>query len=528
MPEEGQPQAGDGAGTQPGTPQPGTHRSEWAPEATDPDLTTRPEPQQSATQQVPYGSAAAGNGYGSAAPGGGSGPAGQSSYAPAGTNGYGAAAPQSYGATAGYATGQATGQATGSADQSPWWVPDAQRDPWRDPGSAPAWLPPQPPTPPAPPPADLPAARPSRQVGLGLLAIVAVVVALLAGSLGGALGYVAASRGGAGVGNVFGGGGGTPPLANRSPGTIAAIAQKVQPAVVSVEIRGQTESGNGSGFVVRQDGYIITNNHVAEPAANGGTLKAVFSDGTSLDATIVGRDPNSDIAVIKVAKTGLVTLPFGDSDKVAVGDPVVAFGSPLDLQGTVTSGIVSALDRPVVTGGDQNGTSTGAEPVYTAALQTDASINPGNSGGPLVDGGGRVVGVDSSIAQVPGSGGKGSIGIGFAIPINLAKRVAGQIIATSGPGRQGTAKRTVMGATLDPADLPNGGVRLKSVQAGGPAQKAGLRDGDVVTRFNGKFIADQVELIALTRKLAAGTSVPVEYVRGGSTVKATIVLAETS
>jgi putative serine protease PepD len=411
--------------------------------------------------------------------------------------------------------------------QSAWWVPDAQRDPWRDPGSAPAWLPPQqPPT--APPPVLVDEPRAPRRIGLGAMAGMVVVVALLAGSLGGALGYAVASRsGGDGTGGLGGSNGSTPAVADRAPGSVAAIAQKVQPAVVSIEIRGQNEQGNGSGFVVRADGYVITNNHVAEPAANGGSLKVVFSDGTSAAATIVGRDPNSDIAVLKVGKSGLATLPFGDSDKVAVGDPVVAFGSPLDLQGTVTSGIVSAIDRPVVTGGDENGNTSGQEPVYTAALQTDASINPGNSGGPLVDGNGRVVGVDSSIAQVPGSGGKGSIGIGFAIPINLAKRVAGQIIATATPAHPGTAKRTAIGATLDAAQLPDGGVRLSAVPAG-PAQKAGLRAGDVIVKFNGKVISDQVDLIALIRKLAAGTAVPVEYTRDGSSHSATVVLVETS
>jgi putative serine protease PepD len=202
---------------------------------------------------------------------------------------------------------------------------------------------------------------------------------------------------------------------------------------------------------------------------------------------------------------------------VVVGDPVVAFGSPLGLQGTVTSGIISSLDRPVVTGGED-----GDDAAYMAALQTDAAINPGNSGGPLVDGNGRVIGVNSAIATLAGASGRaGSIGLGFSIPINQAKRIAEQIIAT------GHATRTIIGAKLDTAYTnPSGGVRLRDVPAG-PAKDAGLRAGDVITEFGGRRVTDPTDLIALIRKFPAGAKVPVTYSRGGTTRTAQVMLTET-
>jgi putative serine protease PepD len=345
-----------------------------------------------------------------------------------------------------------------------------------------------------------------------------MVAALLAGTLGGALGFAAAARL-SGDTVTLGGTGpdGVPSLADRAPASVAGIAKKVQPSVVSIEISSAGTRGNGSGFVVSTDGYVVTNNHVAAPAANGGALRVVFQDGTYSAATIVGLDPNSDIAVLRIRRGNLPAVQFGDSDKVAVGDPVVAFGSPLGLAGTVTSGIVSALDRPVVTGGEDR-----SEASYMAALQTDAAINPGNSGGPLVDGSGRVIGVNSAIATLAGSSGRaGSIGLGFSIPINQAKRIAEEIIAT------GHAKRTVIGAKLDMAYTnPAGGVRLAEVPEG-PAQQAGLRDGDVITEFNGRRVSDPTDLIALIRKFPAGAKVRVGYTRGGQSRTVEVTLAET-
>jgi putative serine protease PepD len=244
----------------------------------------------------------------------------------------------------------------------------------------------------------------------------------------------------------------------------------------------------------------------------------VFQDGTSSPGKIVGRDPNSDIAVLKIERTKLPAVRFGDSDQAVVGDPVVAFGSPLGLQGTVTSGIISAVDRPVVTGGEN-----GDMEAYMAALQTDAAINPGNSGGPLVDGSGRVVGVNSAIATLAGAAREGgSIGLGFSIPINQAKRIAEQLIAT------GRAKRTIIGATLDQSYVSStGGVRLEEVPAG-PARTAGLRAGDVITAFNGRRVSDPTDLIAFIRKFPAGAQIPVAYNRGGTSSTVTVTLTETN
>jgi putative serine protease PepD len=221
-------------------------------------------------------------------------------------------------------------------------------------------------------------APPRAARGMGQVIAVTLFAALLAGLLGGAFGYVVAART-VGPGISLGtSASGTPTLARRPPGSIAGIAQRVQPSVVTIDIRSATSTGNGSGFVISKDGYILTNNHVAEPAESGGSLTVVFHDGTTTQARIIGRDPGSDVAVLKVNKNNLPVVQFADSDKVAVGDPVIAFGSPLGLNGTVTTGIVSALERPVKTGGREGG-----EEAYMAAIQTDAAINPGNSGGPL-------------------------------------------------------------------------------------------------------------------------------------------------
>jgi putative serine protease PepD len=341
-----------------------------------------------------------------------------------------------------------------------------------------------------------------------------MVSALIAGLLGGALGYVAASRL---IGNPVSLGpssSGTPSLAKRPPESIAGIAQKVQPTVVTINFRSAGGEGNGSGFIISENGYILTNNHVAEPGAKGAALTAVFQDGSTTPAKIVGRDPGSDVAVVKVEKKGLPAITFANSDKVAVGDPVIAFGSPLGLNGTVTSGIVSAVDRPVKTGGREGG-----EEAYMAAIQTDAAINPGNSGGPLVDGNGHVLGINSAIANLPEQGGKsGNIGLGFAIPINQAKRTAEQLIAT------GKAKTTVIGAMLDrTTELPTGGVKISEVPDG-PAKSAGLKPGDVILKFNNRVIGDAVDLIALIRKLEPGAKASVVYQRDGRTTTTTITV----
>ncbi len=241
---------------------------------------------------------------------------------------------------------------------------------------------------------------------------------------------------------------------------------------------------------------------------------SAFSDGGVANARVVGVDVESDIAVLKIDKTGLPPVEFGDSDQVAVGDPVLAFGSPLALANTVTGGIVSALDRAIVA-------SEGTVSRYYAAIQTDAAVNHGNSGGPLVDSAGRVIGINSVIRSAGTSDSdSGNIGIAFAIPMNQAKRMAQDIIAT------GHARRTVIGATLqDSFASPTGGVQVATVSAGGPADKAGIKPGDILTKINGVPLTEPDDLIALVRKYAPGESVTVEVRRTNGPQSVPVTLA---
>lgn len=410
---------------------------------------------------------------------------------------------------------------------SPWWAAGAQQDPWRDPRSPANWSAPtqQLAREPwsvgnAPAPASAPTDK--RRRGMGAVVAVALVTAVLAGGPAGVIGYQIAERSGAApASGPTGPALGAPASANRAPQSVAGIAGAVLPSVVSIQVSSSRGKGTGSGFVIRKDGYILTNNHVVASAADGGKIDVAFKDGSRREATIKGRDPYSDVAVIKVSGGNLKPVTLGDSDSVAVGDPVVAVGSPLGLVGTVTSGIVSALNRPVQAGGSDTDENE-ARQTYLSAVQTDAAINPGNSGGPLLDGDARVIGVNSAIATLSSGGGKaGSIGLGFAIPIDQARRVAEQLIST------GKATRTIIGASIDDQyDGPVPGARLASVEPNGPAAKGGLRDGDVVTKFGKTPVADPVALIADIRAQPPRTQVKVEYVRGGRQGTATVTLGE--
>jgi putative serine protease PepD len=366
-------------------------------------------------------------------------------------------------------------------------------------------------------PVPAPEPRDRRGPSTGVFLIVAVVIALVAGALGAGVGVVAT---GDHTGTVdLGGNGGTSTTGNRdrAPGSVAGLARRLVPSVVMIKVQNGTEGGAGTGFIVH-GGYIVTNNHVVAPVVNGGNMQVVFNDGRTTTATIVGHDPTSDIAVIKPATLGgRKALTLGNSDDLAVGDPVIAIGSPLGLAGTVTTGIVSALNRPVSTSGE------GGESAFINAVQTDAAINPGNSGGPLVNSKGEVIGVNSAIAtlgsQTLGSDKQqsGSIGLGFAIPSNQVRKVAEQLIS------HGKATHAVIGACID-MSYQGGGARIATngsqtckggtIVAGGPAEKAGLKAGDIITSFGGKPISGSDELIMAIRARSPGERVQIGYTRG--------------
>jgi putative serine protease PepD len=359
------------------------------------------------------------------------------------------------------------------------------------------------------------AAQPARR-GTGRVVAVAVVVGLLAGMVGGFGAYAVAERRSqltlTSPGTVL------PQsdadLSARPDGSVAAVAAAVLPTVVQIEERNGTGGGTGSGFVLRSDGYILTNNHVVAEAANGGSLTVTFQDGTTRDAKIVGRDSSYDLAVVKVDVTGLTPSTLGNSDGVVVGDTAVAIGSPLGLEGTVTSGIISSLNRPVTAGGS-------GENSYINAIQTDAAINPGNSGGPLVDARGRVIGVNSAIAslgQTPTGQQSGSIGLGFAIPINQAKRVAEEIIST------GRSSHPVIGVSVD-LTYAGPGALVKKVNADGPSDRAGLAAGDVIVKVDGRSVADSTEMVVAIRAHAPGDTITITVKDGTSTKDVQVKLA---
>jgi putative serine protease PepD len=310
-----------------------------------------------------------------------------------------------------------------------------------------------------------------------------------------------------------------------------AVAGAVEPSVVSVQVSAGRSSGEGSGVILDPQGRILTNNHVISAASSGGEISVVLSDGRAYPAAIVGADPATDLAVIKLntVPSGLKPATLGDSAAVKVGDPVMAVGNPLGLSDTVTTGIVSALNRPVSAndsqGSDPFGGGTTSEPVVTNAIQTDASINPGNSGGALVDSGGRVIGVTSSIASLSsGSGQSGSIGLGFAIPINEAKQIADELIST------GKVQHAYLGVTLSDDSVALDGAQreaaiLRTVGDGTPAAKAGLKTGDAVIAINGRPIDSSTSLIGTIRAIKPGTQITLTVVRDGKSLQVPVTLA---
>lgn len=370
----------------------------------------------------------------------------------------------------------------------------------------------EPPSPPPPPPSQNP-----RRRGAGLLAA-AVVAGALAG-VGGAAGYDAVTEPESVRTSAL-----DAPVAGADTvaaprGSVQAVAQQVLPSVVQINVRGAQGAGSGTGVILSSDGQILTNNHVVEGAAEGGDITVLFHDGTTADATIVGRDPLTDIAVVQAeGVSNLTPAALGASSDVEVGQEVVAVGSPFGLESTVTSGIVSAVNRPVTARSPE-----GSGAVFPG-IQTDAAINPGNSGGPLVDMAGRVIGVNSAIRTASSSAGGsgGSIGLGFAIPIDLARAIADQIVSGETPthARIGVSVRNA----VDSDGLTTVGALVGDVAAGSAADKAGLQAGDVITRVDDSPVSGADALIAAIRGYRPGDVVTLTYQRDGETHQADVTL----
>jgi putative serine protease PepD len=404
--------------------------------------------------------------------------------------------------------------------------------------------------------------KPKRQAPVGVIA--ALAVGALVGGVSGAGVAIWATSSTAPA----------PAVANASPTTvtvnspatvtpITAVAAKAAPSVVTIQVKGDSAAGTGSGIVLNSDGYVLTNAHVAtlEGAAANPTISVQTYDGRLISATIVGVDPISDLAVLKLADaTGLTPAEFADSSALNVGDSAIAIGAPLGLAGTVTDGIVSALNRSITiassavpapsTGSDQapnsqtpfdfwnfdlpgqnqSGGTASSGTISLTVIQTDAAINPGNSGGALLDREGKVIGINVAIASAGGSSGQsGSIGVGFAIPANFAQRIAQELIAT------GTATHGLLGASVTDvtedatqADSKVVGASIVQLSDGSAAGAAGLKVGDVITGINGLPVTGKTDLTAQVRSLAAGSKVTLTYVREGKPASAEVTLGSLS
>ena len=373
--------------------------------------------------------------------------------------------------------------------------------------------------------AGVPSTEQRRRQGRKALIGAAVLLALVSGGVGGVAGTYLERNGG--VGTVELPQAGKEPAA-RDADSVAGIAGRALPSVVTLHVSGSGEQGTGTGFVLDTRGHILTNNHVVRSAGSTGDITVTFNGGETAEAELVGRDSGYDLAVVKVKGVrGLTPLPLGNSDNVQVGDPVVAIGAPFDLAGTVTSGIISAKQRPITAGGEKG---DGSDVSYVDALQTDAPINPGNSGGPLLDAEARVIGINSAIRSAdsgsePDSGRSGSIGLGFAIPVNQGKRVAEELINT------GKATHPVIGITLD-MDYTGDGARVAAegseggppVTVGGPGAKAGIKAGDVITEVDGQRVHSGEELIVKTRAHRPGDRLELTVERAGKERTVSLVL----
>ena len=423
-----------------------------------------------------------------------------------------------------------------AASDDPNWLPPREQQPphqWTPPGPAPygdafdtvsTGRPYQPPAPTQPYGVTPASATPGRNGVSGWVWPMVSVLALIVGVVGGIVGGAAyenwhsSSREG-----QVGGGLADAGTVSRAPlpagnHSVASVAQQLLPSTIQVlaQYQGKKDGATGSGFVLDRSGHYITNNHVvADAVSHDGPIEIVDQNGDTFPATVVGRSATYDLAVLYV-KDGprLPPASLGTAGVLRVGDQVVAFGSPLGLSSTVTSGIVSALNRPVTT------SDSGTTSSYINAVQTDAAINPGNSGGPLVDLSGRVVGVNSAIATTGSSatGQSGNIGVGFAIPIDQVKITADQILRT------GRARYPVIGASVDTRAATESGAKILGVTSGSPAASAGLKKGDVVTEVENEKVADGIALIVAIRAHQPGETVRFTVQRGSNVLQLPITL----
>ncbi|WOP17820.1 S1C family serine protease [Raineyella sp. LH-20] len=422
--------------------------------------------------------------------------------------------------------GQPAGQPQAGRAQAPYGQPP-YAEPWQ---ASPQWQPPAPGQAPGP----LQTRRRTRN-GSGRLVALVLVGALLGGGVGSAATLAVTGTGG----QVVQGGGTTTPVVQGNGNAVdwATVAKSVEPAVVSITVSSGSSGAQGSGVILDVQGHIATNNHVVSGGQNG-QIQVTLNNNTIYNATIVGTDPGTDLAVIKMTDPpkDLTPIAFGDVSKVAVGDPVMAIGNPLGLSGSVTTGIVSALHRPVRSSTSeqqqpqspfsQGQNQTADSTVVTDAIQTSAAINPGNSGGALVNASGQLIGLTSSIATLGGSSGSqsGNIGIGFAIRADQVRSVTQELIA------KGSATTPLLGVTTaDGVGTVDGqqvvGAEVKSVTSGSPAAQAGITEGDVITAMDGVPITGSVSLAARVRSQQVGDAVTLDVSRNGGTrqVKVTLV-----
>ncbi|KQY56202.1 hypothetical protein ASD11_16300 [Aeromicrobium sp. Root495] len=359
-----------------------------------------------------------------------------------------------------------------------------------------------------------------RKGGRRLAGALALVVLAGAAGVGGAWGYDELRGDDGGTSTVSALEADTSSTGDDTPaGQVEKVATAVLPSTVQINVSGSGEAGSGTGIILTSDGEIMTNNHVVEVAAEGGTVTVAFSDGTNAKAKILGRDPKTDLAVIKVdGKTGLTPATLGSSADLKVGQDVVAIGSPFGLESTVTSGIISALNRPVA-----SSDGTGGDTTVFPAVQTDAAINPGNSGGPLVDLKGRVIAINSAIrSNGSTSADSGSIGLGFAIPVDLAKNVAQRL------AKGEKVEHARIGVTVSPAvstdDITGIGAEVEKVTDGSAGAKAGLKKGDIITAVNDIPVGSSNALVASIRGYQPGEEVTVTYQRDGKTATTKVTL----